>query len=915
MDRLSILFRPGRFAPLVGLAIWLIAATGSAGMVTLFDFSQGRQGWEPTHQVANLRATGEGLTFNTTGLDPYLIGPAPANLPVDTRFFLTIRMKSTADGAGAIYFGRRGFEPGDFIPFNIEPDGAWREYTLLMPPMPAGTRLRLDPAGQVPGRVAVAWMKAEPIVPLPAARFERPTRTSVGSDALTLTSGEGDGALELAHDPGSATFVLRVGGRQMAVAPAGGQVGMLIDGQPRLVEMDFRDGAVSREGEALVARGEWVDPAGAHWHFSRTFRPVAGQGGAIALELTIRVSQDREIFHLPWLTMFPGLVVFGTSKTQAVLPGVEYLEDEPSSSEADFIARLADRRIVADHKLCFPLMAIVHEGRYVGLAWDRQIDPTAAGKPAAVFDSPDRLYHSGAHLMALWSPGVGDLRMENDPAAIKPFAVRAGETLRLRATLLGGAGRTVNEPVRAWLALRGGLPDQPEFEGGLDGAVELLARGWLDSDLHEDGTWRHAVWGDQFKPQPAADAVTYMEWLATRTPDAALAGRLRAAARRGLERLGADVFGPMVSHVHPPVPLLLQGDLQGMKGHLDRQADRALKRLAGFDAEGILRYRQTDPKKPDYGRTHYADHTAGHAALVLEQALEAATLTGHVELTHRALALLDRQTELYANTVPRGAQTWEIPLHTPDILASARLVRCYVLAHLLTGEAAWLEQARYWAWTGVSMIYLDPPTGKPVGLYATIAVLGATNWTAPNWVGLPVQWCGLVYRSALEDLARVDRVEGDFWRRLARGITMTGLQMTWPAGDRERQGLLPDFYHLNDQLSDGPAISPGTLQAGLAEAYGAGRIYDLVRLPSTPALLHAPGEVGELRREGDAVSLNLDAWPTGSYRVLVARVVAEPRVEWRPAEGDAHFQTHYDAGRQMLILELIGPGRLTLAGL
>ena len=38
---------------------------------------------------------------------------------------------------------------------------------------------------------------------------------------------------------------------------------------------------------------------------------------------------------------------------------------------------------------------------------------------------------------------------------------------------------------------------------------------------------------------------------------------------------------------------------------------------------------------------------------------------------------------------------------------------------------AYLDQAKYWAWTGVPFVYLVNPTGQSTGPYATIAVLGA----------------------------------------------------------------------------------------------------------------------------------------------------------------------------------------------
>src|SRR5207253_4383048 len=137
---------------------------------------------------------------------------------------------------------------------------------------------------------------------------------------------------------------------------------------------------------------------------------------------------------------------------------------------------------------------------------------------------------------------------------------------------------------------------------------------------------------------------------------------------------------------------------------------------------------------------------------------------------------------------------WEVPLHTPDILASAYLVRAYTLGYEVTGDNDFLDQARYWAWTGVPFIYLTPPTDKPVGVYSTIPVFGATQFTAPLWIGLPVQWCGLVYSDAIRRFARHD--PSGPWIELANGIARAGLQHTHLATDANYQGLLPDSFEL-----------------------------------------------------------------------------------------------------------------------
>ncbi len=68
----------------------------------------------------------------------------------------------------------------------------------------------------------------------------------------------------------------------------------------------------------------------------------------------VTVSRDRLVAYLPLLTLLPGLGSFGTNKTQALFAGVEYLENEPSSSEAD-VRGIASKRQVPDSvKETFP---------------------------------------------------------------------------------------------------------------------------------------------------------------------------------------------------------------------------------------------------------------------------------------------------------------------------------------------------------------------------------------------------------------------------------------------------------------------------------------------------------------------------------------------------------------------------------
>jgi hypothetical protein len=471
--------------------------------------------------------------------------------------------------------------------------------------------------------------------------------------------------------------------------------------------------------------------------------------------------------------------------------------------------------------------------------------------------------------MALSGPGIGERRFENDLISHSPIRLEANKPLRMTIQIIGGKGKTIIPAVKHYVTLKG-LPDVPEFEGGFDNAVDLLGRGWLDSQINENGLIRHAVWDKNFPAGPAADAAMYMDWLANHTNNGNFRERLTNEKDKVLNKIpSGQPFSSGVSHVRfPTAPLIF-----GRTAEFAQQRHNASSKLLdSFDADGIKRYK---PGKTDYSRTHFAQHANGLAGRDMVSILEGVVLSGDEELASKVLQLLDKQTSLYANTVPRGAQTWEVPLHTPDILASAHMVKAYTLGYLISGREKYLEQAKYWAWTGLPFIYIHPPTPGRVGSYSTIAVLGATNWKAPLWLGRPVQWCGLVYASALHSLAQHDP-EGP-WEKIAKGITATGLQMSWPPSDQERQGLLPDFFDLIAQIADGPAINPGTVQAHLPELYGKGKLYDVQRLTKCGWFVHAPCLISNTRDDNDFISLTVDGWGDKRYNVLFSGVEKEPK--------------------------------------
>jgi hypothetical protein len=480
----------------------------------------------------------------------------------------------------------------------------------------------------------------------------------------------------------------------------------------------------------------------------------------------------------------------------------------------------------------------------------------------------------------------------------------ANQPLVLRATLLGGVGDSVVPAVEQYVALRG-LPPLPGANIDLQKYDSLAAGAWLNSKIREGQLFRHAIAGDNFKLGRAADAAMWMDWLASQSAEPALAGRLKQTAKDALASIPPQDWNSVaIGHVRYPVTSLIYG-------HVAENAARAQQigrqALGAFEPDGSVRY-HPQPGGPDYAKTHSTNEANGLTSSSVASLLEAATICGDRELLDAALARL-RAMNKFRHGVPRGAQTWECPLHTPDILASAHLVRAYTLGYELTGDREFLEQARYWAWTGVPFVYLVNPTPQPIGPYGTIAVLGATNWRAPIWMGLPVQWCGLVYADALYRLVRHDP-KGP-WKQLADGITLSGIQQSWPPEDRDQQGLLPDSFVLRPQTRNGPAINPATVEACATHLFNR-PAYDFWSFRKNSLRVHAPGEIKLAKESAGRVSFEVESWVKAPYNVLINGLAKKPRITLDGQPMDLSGGNQFLEKEGWLILELKGKARVEI---
>ncbi|HRZ91269.1 MAG TPA: hypothetical protein P5022_00030 [Candidatus Paceibacterota bacterium] len=850
-----------------------------------FDFTRAAacSEWEAAHHVAALRSTAEGLEISINGNDPYIHGPVrdyPAGVPLR----LAMRIKSDTGGSGQIFYFRDAAREEDSARFSVKV-GEWIDVRAMLPPLGPGYRLRIDPPGES-GTALIAFLGFEPAPSLAAPKW-LPHEPADFADAVRIGSGPVDFRV------GERGWSLAVDGQRVASSHTRPMIGYVLGGQVRWLDAG-PPARVRRSQRGVESQSALRDPDGAAWRVTRTYCAGA-RPGVIDVEVIVETSQDREAAFLPLILM----AVFEGSphKGQALLPGLEYLENEPSSSEADLIGPESNRRVPASHKLTFPLMAMQKDGRYIGLVWEHR-------EPLSVlFDSPDRLLGTGGHLMGVLFPGCdGFNRREGDLMPIRTEALRAGRKLAFRGQIVGGRGGSVVPAIQQYVSLRG-LPAIPPGGCTFDEYVRLAAHGWLDSKIRATNFFRHAVFGDRFPAGPSADAALYLRWLGTHATDPALGERLAEASRGALSAVPpGQLESALVGHVRYPVQSLVFGGVSGAVEHHRRHARGLLER---FRPDGTIPYRAMSDG-PDYGRTHFADHANGLTAQVLMTALEAAMFAGDPALIDDALARLGQVRRAYANGVPRGAQTWEVPLHTPDIMASAHMVRAFTMGYQLTGEREWLEEAIYWAWAGLPFLYLVPPVGTADLPYGCVTVFGATAWKSPVWIGRPVQWCGLVYADALYRLVPWD--PSGPWKQIADGITATGIRYSWPLDDPERQGLLPDGWELLTQDRNGPPINPGTVQASAVRLFSRGPIYDC-RVWHTGRgriIAHAPGAILADTADSRRLKFTVRAWSKEPYYVLVNGWMGPVRLEigGRPAPlGEPHL---YQAEEGRLVLKLSG---------
>ncbi len=140
--------------------------------------------------------------------------------------------------------------------------------------------------------------------------------------------------------------------------------------------------------------------------------------------------------------------------------------------------------------------------------------------------------------------------------------------------------------------------------------------------------------------------------------------------------------------------------------------------------------------------------------------------------------------------------------------------------------------------------------------------------------------------------------------------------MTWSLSDTERQGLLPDYFDLRAQISLGPAINPGTVQAHLPELYGKGTLYSVKKLPAHGWFVHAPCTITDVRDQADQVAFTAAGWKNKPYYVLLSGVDSVSRnvvvSNTNDPPGDSSTAHKIECRNGLLIIQLNGKSRVNI---
>lgn len=683
---------------------------------------------------------------------------------------------------------------------------------------------------------------------------------------------------------------------------------------------------------------------------SLTLRSGVQVGGKTAqLEQTFTVKSDEQVIRLTtrlrgeevlslhrWdaLTLWAGERSFAGNKSEAIFPGLEWLEKEEwSSSDLDIAKDHKDRLRYVPHpnKITIPAMGVFHDGVCVGLLWDaRQKWDGVHDRPSAVFASPNYFEGHNNHLMGLFLPSVPEWVKENERQAATPYELKPNQPLTLTAYIYAdGEAKDALAVVDKWFEIFGVPEPMPKPRGSWEREVAFSMRGYLDSALWDakEEMWRASIGGPSL--------MTGLSRQPDFTFDVAMGALLSGDAnirRRCAERL-ARLRQLGVAPVADDLGFLSFPDVSSSSVRVEDQISALVARATSLirqqGEDGAWRF---DADRKDMGVFKGMDYhelgpdeaaELGTCARHAYEVLRAARLTGDKDLFAagaRALQFMERF------KVPRAAQVWEVPVHTPDVLAAADAVDAYLEAYYFTGSPEHLARAIHWARKGLPFLYVWNEDQFPFMRYASIPVFGAT-WYQGSWFGTPVQWNGLRYAYAVLKLAEeLEGREGEvrvkrgkieenkispyfhsaFWRKIGEGVTVSALCQQ--STDEKDVALWPDNISAINGNKAGWIFAPRMILKNVYKLMGRDeepRTVVAKMQGETQIHLSASATIADVKAQGDRLSFSV-TFPSGLAGFVLLSGVSRPArvlVDGKAAE------SRYEEARAFLTIRVTKDGK------
>lgn len=564
-------------------------------------------------------------------------------------------------------------------------------------------------------------------------------------------------------------------------------------------------------------------------------------------------------FQGPWL--WAGEGSFGEAQDHALFPGVEWLvKGERSSSSLDIRPPASVRFAPHPNWITVPSMAVEYDRAIVGLMWDPlQKWGASHDRPAAVFASPNFVEARRNHLMGLFLPSIPDYVETNTLLAAKPYELAPRAGLSLKATFFAQDRCDVTAAPLNWydrFVGAGKVPALPPKPRDYLATVDMSLKSYEQVLWKPDAGWMPVL---NWAPGRAIGVAALYQTAAQLRPHNPDAAAWRAKA---MEVAGGSLDLAFALRENGKAAAALRAVVaQGQSA-------------AGAQPEGAAYVFHPDERRKSLGPDGAT--AIGLAAAPVAGLLNAALRTGDLatlEAGLKGLAFMDQF------DVPRAAQVWECPLHSPDVLASGQACEAYLLGYRLTGREEYLRQAIFWARTGLPFIYAwQAPDMPQLMKYSSIPIFGATFYTG-SWFGVPVQWNGLDYATACLELANYD---SSFpWRQIGEGIVISGMNQQ---STREKDyGCYTDNWNLvTDVECVGCMLSPGGILGNVLTLLGrpAAAGADGVRSPQGWIAVNGPARVADARLAEGTLSASLSYFPGQSGYAAVMPIEKPAAVAW-----------------------------------